>query len=95
MKKEKSKIINYTVLPCPFCGGAAKVKPYNFAKYKAYYSSCENKDCRVLPSTSLQENPLKAAILWNTPIMERLFRNEKLKSIRTQRIRPKKEKEAT
>jgi Lar family restriction alleviation protein len=56
------------VLPCPFCGGPAKVhKQFDgFRKIRGYYISCNRKGCPIFASTRVKKS--KAVIIeeWNT-----------------------------
>ena len=53
-----------TPLPCPFCGGKAKVQGVSWHN-DAIYLGCYNEECPVEPSV-FDAVPSEAVLLWNT-----------------------------
>jgi Lar family restriction alleviation protein len=56
------------VLPCPFCGGPAKVhKQFDgFRKIRGYYISCNKKGCPIFASTRVKRTKEAVIDEWNT-----------------------------
>lgn len=56
------------VLPCPFCGGPAKVhKQFDgFRKIRGYYVCCNKKGCPVFASTRVKNSQGAVIADWNT-----------------------------
>ncbi len=64
----KSDNAGRRVLPCPFCGGPAKVhKQFDGSrKIRGYYVSCNKKGCPVFASTRVKKEKGLIIDEWNT-----------------------------
>ena len=51
------------LIPCPFCGGAAKFEEHK--KYGSFRVYCDNYDCRIMPRTLWYCGADDAASAWN------------------------------